>query len=69
MSRRTRVSQTLANDIWAWESRKIHLVAACHTHMGCRGLWIEIVPLLSGSCTLPGTVNSGSNSSPKSLTC
>ena len=25
--------------------------------MGCRGLWIEIVPLLSGSCTLLGRVD------------
>ena len=24
---------------------------------GCKGLWIEIAPLLSGSCTLPGRVD------------
>ena len=46
-------------------------IASASTTMGCRGLWIEVVPLSSGSCILLGRVDghTGPHPSPKSLTC
>ena len=41
-----------------------------HTEIRCRGLWIEVVPLVAGFCTLLGRVDGHHwSSSPKSLTC
>ena len=35
----------------------LYCIGGMGRRMGCRGLWIEIAPLLSGSCTLPGRVD------------
>ena len=33
------------------------MISQAIPNLGCRGLWIEIAPLLFGSCTLPGRLD------------